>query len=88
MTLFHTAIAVSLVASDYNATEGEDMSVDVCVEVVMGTVNQAATVELTTISGSATGEMDIMITPVIVVLRVSRVYGYCVYHRHSALSIY
>ena len=55
-TLTHTAVAVSFSSMDYNATEAVDMSVEVCVEVVMGTVNQVASVDLQTVSGSATGK--------------------------------
>ena len=40
---------------DYNATESVDMSVEVCVEIITGTVNQIATVEVETLSGTAIG---------------------------------
>ena len=55
--VFIPAIGVSLLDIDYNATEGTDTSVEVCVEIVMGTVNQVAAVEVMTISGSATGKI-------------------------------
>ena len=45
---------------DYNATEAVDMLVEVCVEVITGTVNQIATVEVETLSGTATGGLVIM----------------------------
>lgn len=50
-----SAVGVSLVVMDYNATESVDMTVDVCVEVITGTVNQISTVQLETLSGTATG---------------------------------
>ena len=40
---------------DYNATESVDMAVEVCVEVITGTVNQISTVLVETVSGTATG---------------------------------
>ena len=40
---------------DYNATESVDMVVEVCVEVITGTVNQISTVLVETVSGTATG---------------------------------
>jgi hypothetical protein len=49
------AVGVSLVVMDYNATESIDMTVDVCVEVISGTVNQISTVQVETFSGTATG---------------------------------
>ena len=49
------AVAVSILPGDYNATEGTDTSVEVCVEIVMGTVNQVAATEVQTVSGSAAG---------------------------------
>ena len=49
------AVGVSLVVMDYNATESVDMTVDVCVEVITGTVNQISTVQVETFSGTATG---------------------------------
>ena len=54
---FHilTAVAVSIVNIDYSVTEGVNITVEVCVEVVYGTVSQIAAVELQTVSGSATG---------------------------------
>ena len=44
---------------DYNATESLDMSVEVCLEVVTGTVNQISTVQVETLSGTATGGLVI-----------------------------
>ena len=39
----------------YNATEANNVSVEVCVEVVIGTVSQIASVDVQTVSQSATG---------------------------------
>ena len=39
---------------DYNVAEG-DTTVEVCVEIIVGTVNLEDTVELETMSGTATG---------------------------------
>lgn len=52
-----TAVGVSLVIMDYNVTESVDMSVEVCLEVITGTVNQISTVRVETLSGTATGEL-------------------------------
>ena len=51
----HLAVAVSILPADYNATERTDASVEVCMEIVMGTVNMVAAIEVQTVSGSATG---------------------------------
>ena len=40
---------------DYNATESDDITVEVCVEVITGTVNQISAVQVETLSGTATG---------------------------------
>lgn len=40
---------------DYNATESSDTSVEVCVEIVIGTVNEVASVNVQTISRFAIG---------------------------------
>ena len=50
-----TAVGVSLVTMDYNATESDDMTVEVCAEVITGTVNQISAVQVETFSGTATG---------------------------------
>ena len=42
---------------DLNVTEG-DPFVEVCVEIVVGTVSEEGTVEVETISGTATGKLD------------------------------
>ena len=42
---------------DLNVTEG-DTFVEVCVEIVTGTVSEEGTVEVETISGTATGKLD------------------------------
>ena len=52
---YHTAVGVLFSAIDYNATEANNISVEVCVEVVIGTVNQVASVNIQTVSQSATG---------------------------------
>ena len=54
-TYYYIAVAVSILPGDYNVTEGNDTSIEVCVEIVMGTVNMVAAIEVQTISGSATG---------------------------------
>lgn len=51
----HAAVAVSFLLKNYSATEGSGFSVEVCVEVVIGTVSQVASVDLQTVSESATG---------------------------------
>ena len=48
-------MTVSILPADYNATEGTDTSVEVCMEIVMGMVNMMAAIEVQTVSGSATG---------------------------------
>ena len=52
-------MAVSLVDRNYNVTEGTDMSIDVCVEIITGQVSQMSTVEIETDSGSATCKLRI-----------------------------
>ena len=42
---------------DLNVTEG-DPFVEVCVEIVVGTVSEEGTVAVETISGTATGKLD------------------------------
>ena len=44
----------------YNVTEGTDMSIDVCVEIITGLVRQMSTVEIETDSGSATCKLRIL----------------------------
>ena len=39
----------------YNTTEANNTVVEVCIEVVIGTVNQIASVDVQTVSQSATG---------------------------------
>ena len=52
---FFTAIAVSLAAAEYNATEGVDMTVEVCIEIIAGTVSNTAVATVQTESNTATG---------------------------------
>ena len=42
---------------DFNVTEG-DLFVEVCVEIVVGTVSEEDTVEVETISRTATGKLN------------------------------
>ena len=51
------AVGVTLTSLDLNVTEG-DPFVEVCVEIVVGTVSEEGTVEVETISGTATGKLD------------------------------
>ena len=45
-----TAVAVSFVLRDYSDTEGIGLFVEVCVQIVFGTLSQLASVDLWTIS--------------------------------------
>lgn len=56
VTLLFTAVAVSFVLRDYSDTEGINLFVEVCVHIVFGTLSEAASVNLWTVSQSATGE--------------------------------
>ena len=51
------AVAVSFVVNDYTDTEGVGLFVEVCVQIVFGTLRQSASVNLWTVSQSATGEI-------------------------------
>ena len=53
--VFFTAVAVSLLAAEYNATEGVDMTVEVCVEIIAGTVSTTTVATVQTESNTATG---------------------------------
>ena len=64
-----TAATVSILPGTYNVTEGTDMSIEVCVEIVMGTVNEVGTVEVQTIAGSATGKL--ILWSIIIVITMS-----------------
>ena len=48
------AVGVTFTSLDFNVTEG-DQFVEVCVEIVIGTVNEEDTVQVETVSGTATG---------------------------------
>ena len=49
------AVAISLLATNYSTTEG-DGSVEVCLQVIVGTVKQVAFVDVQTAELSASGE--------------------------------
>lgn len=52
----HTAVAVSFVPGTYSGTEGIGLqAVDVCVQIVLGTLDNDTTVGLWTVSQTATG---------------------------------
>ena len=55
----YIAVAVSFSSTHYNVTEGDDSYAEVCLEVIVGTVNQVSFVVIETISESATGEPDL-----------------------------
>lgn len=50
-----TAVGVMFSAMGYNTTEANNTVVEVCIEVAIGTVNQIASVDVQTVSQSATG---------------------------------
>lgn len=52
----------------YNATEANNRSVEVCVEVVIGTVNQIASVDVQTVSQSATGLYYLKLLPMGIII--------------------
>ena len=52
----YTAVAVSFLLRNYSDTEGTDLFVEVCVQIVFGTLSQTASVDLWTVSQTATGE--------------------------------
>ena len=52
----YTAVAVSFLLRNYSNTEGTALFVEVCVQIVIGTLSQTASVNLWTVSQSATGE--------------------------------
>ena len=52
----YTAVAVSILLRNYSNTEGTDLFVEVCVQIVFGTLSQTAFVDLWRVSQSATGE--------------------------------
>ena len=54
-----TAVAVSFVLRDYSDTEGIGLFVEVCVQIVFGTLSQTASVNLWTVSQSATGDYNV-----------------------------
>ena len=56
MTCIIAAVAVSLMATNYSTTEG-DSSVEVCLQVIVGTVTQVGSVNVQTSELSATGKV-------------------------------